>query len=78
MPFAALQPRHPPCTRLVRPAIGCARAAGGELAPVIDADIRRAALAVLALTATVWWPSAPAAAGRLQSLASFTRSDSRA
>ncbi|MBK1713630.1 hypothetical protein CKO43_12660 [Rubrivivax gelatinosus] len=77
MPFAALQPRHPPCPRLVRPALGCARGTAGELAPVIDADIRRAALAVLKLTATTWWPSAPAAPGRLQSLASFTRSDSR-
>ncbi|MCD0416913.1 hypothetical protein LOC51_06770 [Rubrivivax sp. JA1024] len=75
MPFAALQPRHPPCPRLVSPALGCVRTPGGERAPVIDADIRRAALAVLALTATVWWPSAPR---QVQSLASFTRSESRA
>ncbi|WP_164963687.1 hypothetical protein [Rubrivivax sp. JA1026] len=67
MPFVAVLPQRLPCPRRPMPAEPCAR--------IVDADIRRTALAVLALTATVWWPSAPR---RVQSLASFTRSDSRA
>lgn len=67
MSFVAVLPQRLPCPRHPMPAEPCAR--------IVDADIRRAALAVLAQTATVWWPSAPR---QVQSLASFTRSESRA
>lgn len=70
MPFVAVLPQRLPCPRRPMPVEPCAR--------IVDADLRRAALGVLALTAATWWPSAPAAPQRVQSLASFTRSDRRA